>query len=466
MTFKTLLSAVAITALSASAANALSINNITPAGIIPALELELPITTANTYTFDLDVDSGNYPNGNNVLVNVTLPSGVVFTSAVDSTTVTGASAVVQTGGAIGDGFVNYLISITTPGLSTPNFSVDLGMNACPAPGDVLRVTANIDGSGTPIESGEAVSSTLIAPCQSALTPSLAVPDVGNTQISLASGYTDLAEVGGPLFAEVNPLGEFNYAVDPTVSLSLATLTPMTSANIASITHDLVFEDGSFVGDEGFAITGSGFTFLLVFPPAPNVYTQTLVVNPATLDGVPDRIIIAASGLSQIPTQMVRLDNAVVTFQDTPGIDLIPSEPGSMGVLDMLQREGQAFGVFDWNGQNAPGTISIYRVTRLTGPTPYTVTLTNAGAANGTYSGIATPNADGELVLTSADFGLTVPPVYTRADVQIIFETLDTVDMDRLMVRNDIVSDFGGGANIDLASTVGQPTGDSDTGAAE
>ena len=129
-------------------------------------------------------------------------------------------------------------------------------------------------------------------------------------------------------------------------------------------------------------------------------------------------------------------------------------------MDALQREGQAFGSFDWNGDSPTGTLTVYRVTGLMEDTPYTVTMSNSGA-DGIYNGVAVPNAFGEEVITSRGFGANVP-TYVRGDAVFIFETNDNLDVDRLQIRNDVVTAFGDGANADRDGFLGaDPREDSD-----
>lgn len=467
MKLKSLLTAVSLVAISASSANALSITGISPAGIIPALELQLPGSPALTapYTFTLTTDSGFYPAGNNVLVNITLPGGVAFTAPVTGASVAGGSAVVQSGGAVGNTTVQLLVSIVTPGLNALTFNVNLGLNACPTPGSNLVITANIDGSGTPIEQGVASSGGLIAPCASGLN-GVVGPDATNTTISLASSYLQINESGGAATLGPLPIGSLNYSVNAAVSTSIAATTPIVGPNINNATFDVVFEDASQVTLVELVLAG-GATIAGTLAGNTASFDVNVPADILTLiDGTADTIQVTVAGTGTIPTQTVAVNNSFVNFSDLGGPDMIPTEAGASGPIDPLEREGQNFGVFDWNGQNAAGTLSIYRVTGLTMPTAYTVILTNAGAANGTYTGTATPNANGEVIISSADFGLAMPPAYTRADAQFIFETPNPTDMDRVLVRNDIISDFGGGANIDLTGTALQPTGDSDTGTAE
>jgi len=488
MTLKKLLMAVSVTAMAASSANAISISNIqtgpvpvapaapvlTPSGgITPALELTLPTTTAPaaSFAFDLDIDTvgGNFPVGNDILSTITLPAGVSFASAVNqSVTVGGSSAVnVQSGGAIGD--TSVTLRVTALAVPTLTFGgLNLALTSCPAAGSMLTVTANTtDGQNTPVEGGTASTAGFVAPCASAINGVVASDEgVSDTQALLAGGFVNIGEIGSAPGAS-GDLGTINYFINPTVSTTLAGVTPLAPTDITSIAFDLVFGSGADISaitvtaDDGTVlsptVTGAGGTRRVTFTAPGDIALLTngvpaVAANPAAMPPVvavpesgQDTINVNVSGMNALPTQTVSIANAVVTFNDSSA-DLIASEPGANGALDAIQRQGQSFGTFDWNGDAPTGTLSVYRATGFTPGTPvaYTVTMSNSGA-NGSFSGMATPTATGEIVLNSRGFGGVVP-TYGRGDAVINFETAAAIDVDRLLIRGGVVSDFGGGAN--------------------
>mgnify|MGYP003111171383 CR=1 FL=1 len=462
MILRKLLVATSIVAISAGAANALDVSTgATP--VTPALELQLPGTPAftGTTTATLMTETGNFPAGNNISIVLTLPTGVVFNAPVSGSNVTvpgggtGASAVVQSGGATGDGSVTFLVSIgDSASIDELDFAFDYRLNSCVPAGSELVITANIDGSNTPIEEGTASDDSVIAPCASALNgevrsdtsnPAVTAQD-GDTVVTLASGYTLIGGAGtaGTTTATV---GDVAYTIDPAVSID-GTGAPMTDASIDGISFDVVLGDGTGVTDVtvgGVSGTPNAANNTFSFDFAPGV-----IVDPAAPLPIQVEVNagVAPADLELILTQNVSVQNAVVDFNDSEA-DLVASEPGANGGLDTLQREGQTFGVYDWNSGSPSGTISVYRVTGLpAGPTAYTVIMTNAGVANGTYNGIATPNANGEFVVNSLNYGISSLPTYVRGDAEFIFETNNDVDVDRLMARNGIVSAFGDGSNED------------------
>lgn len=456
MILRKLLVATSIVALSAGAANALEVTNGgTP--VTPALELQLPGTPAfaGSTSASLLTETGNFPSGNNISVVVTLPDNVVFDSSVDGSSVTawdndggtrtevvsGVSAVVQSGGANSDGSVNYLVSIDS-GVSVDEleFDFDYALNACVPDGSELVITANIDGSGTPIEGGSASADSVISPCESAIDGVVLSDEVADdTFVTLA---TDFQEFNGGSPAT---LGSVEYTIDTTVDVN-ADGDPLTEDSIDEITFDVVFGDGT------------GIDTVTVGGVAPDTFTGGVAsftfagTDLTALLGGPLDVDATADGAIAIETQTVSVENAIVNFNDDNGPDLIPTEPGATGPLDGIEREGQTFGVFDWNSGSPSGTISVYRVTGLTGPTDYTVTLTNAGSANGVYSGVATPNSTGEFVINSLNYGIPSIPAYIRADAEFVFEFSGDIDVDRLMARNGIVSEFGDGSNLDSGSS--------------
>ena len=118
-----------------------------------------------------------------------------------------------------------------------------------------------------------------------------------------------------------------------------------------------------------------------------------------------------------------------------------------GPLDSLDREGIVFGTFDWVGSNVALTVSVIRVTGLSGneDIPYTVNFTNVNSddasLSGTFNGVFTESGPGgftenggEAILFShTGFG-TSNTDYGRADIEICVETTEDMglDMDLLL----------------------------------
>jgi len=254
------------------------------------------------------------------------------------------------------------------------------------------------------------------------------------------------------------MGSVNYDADMSVVIG-AGLTPayITAADIASIAFDVEFDDvtglDAITLSTGTSVTLAGTTASFLITDAGEIADL--------VDGTADDLTLtAATGADAAPilAQNVTVSNAVVTFNDTRA-DLIATEAGAEGDLDSLVREGQTFGPFDWNDGRAGRTTSVYRVTGLvpSAPVDYTVTLTNSNR-DGSYSGTLMADSVGEFVMTSVGFGGIVP-TFGRGDASFNFETTDEIDVDRLMVRNGISTDFGGGANSSLSGDT--PSTDTD-----
>jgi hypothetical protein len=451
MKIKSLLAAVSMVAIAAGSANALDITNVTPNGIVPALELELPGNPAltGTFTFDVDTTSGSfYPSANNLRVKIDLPAGVTFSQVVQGTDITGGnSPFIETGGTVGANTVTFVTSIPqNTQISTLGFNLDLGLDSCPVAGSPLTVTIETE-LGTPVDGGTASTSGLIAPCASAISGMIMSDEAqSDTKITLGTGYTDIAEFAGsgPLNTD-GVIGTVQYKIDPTVSTSLTSVTPLVAGDVAAFMFDVVFEDASgidkvFVNGIPSVKSGNAFT----------VMATAGADKLKLLDGTPDSIIAFANGTVVIPTQTVSVGNSKITFRTTLTPDLIASEAGPVGPLDTLQREGREFGYFDWNGGQAAGNgaLTVYRITGLDPnmPVDYSLTLENSNA-NGTYPGTVTANSYGEATLVSTT--MPIPATVERFDVLINVETPNTdVDIDRLISKGGIISAFNDGANND------------------
>ena len=465
MILRKLLVATSIVAISAGAANALNVT-VNGTAVTPALERELPGTPAfdGVIGATLNTDSGFYPSGNNIVFTVTLPEGVKFDEAVTGATFTAegpgtpeASAVVQSGGAEGGDTVEFLVSIDS-GEQVNGLTLDFAyrLDACVAEDAGITMTAETE-TGTAIQGGTATGQGIIAPCESAI-DGVVTSDEGASDsfITLNSDYTQFTGD-----SDTTVVGTVEYAIDTNVSIDVVLdggtpnvdqqPVPLTVGDIDEITFDIVFSDGENIDN----VTVGGLSpETFENGVASFVVDSTSTVTLTQLTSGPQDITVVVSGsvpgmeADILQTQTVSLQNAVVNFNDSTA-DLVATEDGATGDLDTLQREGQQFGVYDWNSGQSSGTVSVYRVTGLPSDgAAYSVIMTNAGTANGTYDGFATPNANGEFIMNSTSFGDVGLMSYVRGDVEFIFETDVDVDVDRLMARNGIVSAFGDGSNVD------------------
>ena len=454
---KKLLLAGSITALSAASAHAqvLSITTSTP--ITPALELDLTGTPSFTTSSSIVLDAGGaYPANSPMLISLTLPTGVVFSSAATPGDLTGLDqgaldVTVSTGGAAGDSTVTYLVTSNAVGEEQIQYMGGLTVEACPASGAGVTMTANLTG-GTPISGGTATSTSVVNECESALNGT-AGPD-GTDSIILLPGYTSLND---------NVVGEVNYYIDTAVSVD-GLGNNLVSTDIDEISFDVEF--GTGVGIDDAVLLGQTATLDSAGVAS---FSFTAAADIATLtDNSPDSITVVLTGGSpavEVESQSVTITNALVQFNDSTA-DLIDDEPGAEGSADDLSRQGQVFGVFDWNDGRAGRTTSVYRATGFQpGQTfDYEVEMTNSifAAPNNVFRGTGTADSVGEFVMTSVGFGGIVP-TFGRGDAEITFEVTETIDVDRLMVRNGISTEFGDGANSSSFFGPNQPNNDDDNG---
>ena len=429
-------------------------NPLSPEGAVLANELALPADVGNV-TFAVITDSGDFPSGNNFIVNISTPDGVELNGPVSGAVLDmpiGGSAVVQNQTATS---VQLFVSIPQDEgpIGELVFDVPLTLASCDVSGD-LTVTVETE-NGTPVEEGIATAPSPIAPCESAFDTDFD-PDDLDTAIALG-GFDELRDdVGSGPRVLTSVVGLFDAFIDTTVGIDLDG-TALTPASIDEVAFDICFEDGAEVTDvtvNGVAGTASADG---------NTYSFAL---PFTADLTDALIDITVSGDAQIPTQAITVKNVVHDFTDAGGPDLIGTEAGAGGSLDFLQREGQAFGVFDWNsGPAGAQTLSVYRITGLNPgvPVTYTATLWNSFAGTGAVTlppATVTGDASGEAVLVSTTLP-GIPADIARYDLGLNFETGRSLDVDRLLSRGGVISDFGGGANALDATLQGSPSGDAD-----
>ena len=452
MKIKSLLAAVSMAAITSGAAHALSIPpmSVTPTGVVLAEELALPADLGGNFAFSVVTDSGEYPAGNNFIVAITLPDGVGIDTPVLGSVLTaplGGSAVVQSqSGSEVELFVSIPQNVPG-GISALDFSIPVELTSCDIfededANDEILVTVETEG-GTPVEDGSAEAASPIEGCASAFDTTFG-PDADNTIIAL-DDFIDLRN--DPMAAGTvltSPVGLFDARVNTGVVTSLA-LGNLRGRSVDEVTFDIVLQDGSAVDDitvGGVSGTPSadGNTYSFEIPFASNIADSP--------------IVITVAGDEVIESQPITVTNVVHVFSDRDGFDLIDLEPGAGGPLDRLDREGQSFGVFDWNsGPLGAQTVSVYRITGLEPGVQvrYTATIWNSEAEGGAAfvlpgETFVTGNDAGEAILTNVLDG--IPADVTRYDLGLNFETGEDLDVDRLMSRDGIITTFGGGANLD------------------
>jgi len=451
---KKLLLAGSITALSAMSAHAQLSAELPEAAVVltPALELDLPGEDPG-FVFDSQVvieSGGSYPSGVPYLIDVTLPDGVTFATAVgvnnlrndgfvgepggDLTT----DVTISSGGAVGDSSVTFLVT-SNPGVENLRYNGAFRLDACVGEDAGFEIGANLV-AGVPISGGSATSDAIILECESAIGGEIdANTDEDGTPgeliINLGNDFETLDD---------DSLGTISYSIDDEVSIT-GEGTDLTAADIDSIAFDVVFEDVTGLAQ----VSVAGVSVDLTGTTASFVITDSDAIDDLLSDEAAEITLEALTGDDAAPivAQSVSVTNAVVTFNDDTA-DLVATEDGAEGDLVNLQRDGQNFGPFDWNDGRAGFTTSVYRVTGFDPAevVDYTVTLSNSNR-DGSFTGTLTADAVGEFTMTSVGFGGVVG-TYGRGDVSFNFERNGDLDVDRLMVRNGISTSFGGGANSD------------------
>ena len=423
--------------------------------LTPALELDLPGEDPG-FVFDSQVvieSGGSYPSGVPYLIDVTLPDGVTFATAVgvnnlrndgfvgepggDLTT----DVTISSGGAVGDSSVTFLVT-SNPGVENLRYNGAFRLDACVGEDAGFEIGANLV-AGVPISGGSATSDAIILECESAIGGEIDAntDDEGIPGVLIIDLDTDFTELATDL------LGTVSYEIDNDVSITINEdgPAPLTAADIDSIAFDVVFEDITGLAE----VSVAGVSVDLTGTTASFVITDSDAIDALLSDEAADITLEALTGDDAAPilAQSVSVTNAVVTFNDD-NADLVATVDGAEGDLVNLLRDGVNFGPFDWNDGRAGRTTSVYRVTGFNPGevVDYTVTLTNSNR-DGSFSGTLTADAVGEFTMTSVGFGGVVG-TYGRGDVSFNFERNGDLDVDRLMVRNGISTSFGGGANSD------------------
>ena len=467
MKIKSLLAAVSMAALMAPAANAIEVAETSGAFSAPlALELNLaanPVTGTVVVTISPD-GTGFYNQGvqHNVVVN--LPAGMTFAGTVPNGALqgnNGANGNIFTGGAAGGSSVTFQIAPLSANTDTFTATIPVTVSACLAEGSGIQaivttaggaVNNDVDGDSTGSVAGSGFGG-----CASAWDGT-----VNGTTASLANTFVALA---APTYSTIGGdavLGTITYAIDATVATD-ATGAPMALADLATaavVSTITLPGNPATVAASGMTPASSGAVLSATngtLTGGPVVWTLTQTAAEA----VAGSVISVAAGTAVLPNMQPTVTTATSNFVTANGF--IASEAGATGNLEFIEREGQAYGTFDWNSGGAGAqTVSVYRVTGLTaGATvPFTATLSNSNA-NGDVAGSVTADATGEAVIFSTDLAGALPAGVVRYDFDINFETGNPVDVDRLLVREGIVTSFGDGANLTDDTLGNDPLNDSD-----
>ena len=464
MLLKKLLLAGSITAISAVSAHA-QLSLTTPAAdvLTPAEELNFPAASGSEFIQPISATlstMGTFPTSTTFVYDLTLPANMVFAEDVvvgDLTADDNAALTVtlSEGGAANTGNVVFLVSTTSSTAQNLFFEGRVEVTGC-GDGDLL-VEAETEAGELPIDGGSA-SVAIINDCESALNHNVG-PDFENAgdsddTIVLLPNYDTLSN---------DVVGIINYYIDNDVVIN-GDGDILTLDDIDEITFDFVAGDGAGLDD----VTIAGQTVLIDGDNTASFsFSGADLANLVSTSGSPspENIVLTEDGGTEIEVQNLDIVNALVTFESADGEDLMDDEPGAADPLDNLEREGQEFGVFDWNDGRAGRTTSVYRVTGFQPEQTfeYEVEMTNSifAAPNNVFRGTGTADIVGEFVMTSVGFGPADVPTFGRGDAEFTFEVTETLDVDRLMVRNGISTEFGDGANSSSTLVSNQPNNDDD-----
>ena len=450
MNIRKLLAAASIVAMTASSAHALDIAVVGSDFAVPlANELCLgdagvdPIAGNVAFQITLTNQPGNFPQ--DTLVTVNLPAGITFSTGLAGAALTSSQATqasVQSGGADGDSSVQFVLSEANSSATQLNFILPVEASACPDGSGIDIIV--LDTQNNLFVEGDAVVNTneagvdanpamgimatpdILAPCADAITTRI-MADASEKEIALPD-YDSLSD---------NVVGSVEVVINPVAVNAGGTL--VAASDIDTVRNTVTVENTDGLSGAMTAGTTQGFG------------SNTIAnVTSGFVAGVNDIMLVPDASGDQIQNQSVMVETAV-NFTAASGLE---QKQSTSGALDPLNREGVVFGTFDWVGaQTGNGTATVLRVTGLPKDeaTGYTVELTNTPnmTYDGVYSGTIPAGNDGELALNSFNlFGVDNPVQFVRGDAQICFETQSTnVDVDRLLVRNGVISAFNDGSNL-------------------
>jgi len=492
MTFKKLLLATTIVAMSTTAASAIEVSeSLAGSPVTHATELSPPFNSMETLTVTVATDGGiggvgaNFPNANNLLVTINLPSGLVFHGAVTASTDYSASnpgtATVQNGSGQPFGSsVDFLIDLQGGNADELMFSFDTRFAGCAsvAAGTLVTTSATVQTELlTNVENGGASAvdplldtAHLVTPCEDAVQVTSA--DDNDSAIPFAGNYTTLN----------NPTVGFIAGNIDAVSRDINS-TPVDATDIEEVRFTVEIPDATGIA----AVNWNGVTMSSVIDyPATGPASVDFVVPAADIatffSAGPLPITFTPDGTNPIASQQISVSGTEVDFFTAPdpiNVAFMANEaqPAADQDIDALIREGQDFGRFDWVSGPLGANSTVLRITGLdtTVDTVYTVNLTNAipASANGSYTATLPANAEGVYSLNSRrGFGrpgdiseLVGLPPFLNADVTLNLETDLTLDVDRLISASGTVTAYNDGSNlgVNLSDSTLGPILDSDVG---
>lgn len=412
--------------------------------------------------FGLEVlTQGVIPPGQNIFLTVNITNGTL-TANLDGSEILGGitGAVVDTGGAIGDSSVRYLITTDTADLSTGDATRDgillnlpVEVSSC---GDVTFDVSEFEteSGGTDIEGGSAALTvagvaTPAVTCEDAFQANLVV-DADSTTLDFAAAFAEFV-VAAPDTLTTGVLGDYDLTVDTTVNIDMNS-TAATPGDVLGFASSIDFADttnivdgtatvavGTLFADDGAPTLVSGSSIPLVGTTAATAATESGIFT----------VSIAGPGFPVSP-QTVSVSGAVLSL-DT-GDNLLATDAFLTADVEDLKLNGQYFGPFDWVSDSTKAVNTIFRITGLDGLSDIPAQIIVQNSRNGLngvfpFTILASDVQGSEIRLNSAALE-GVAGLFGTADISIVFSTALDLDVDRLLAgpSTATVVPFGDGAN--------------------
>lgn len=488
MCVKKLLAAASVAALMAGAASAIEVTvDVADTEIASEIDFDTDPGTAGiegvtanavggAIVRTLDVSTVDpLGAGSNFLLTVNLTGPASFdaltTAAVGGDEID--SAIVSAGGGDGTTSVTFLVTTNAPPDLGNTITVDIPMRITGC-GDVSANINLTDDAGNPIEGGTAslqdgggdiddgVSDGLavnVFECVSAFGGTVAPESPPNDLLALATNFSTFLGSGAS-----TDLSDLALTVDTTVLVAPGGVLNDTMAAFGDVTDfdlDITFADATNFAAAPTTVQASGALFgatvnltganspvfeLRGVPAAAGAGVLTLNVAGGTTNPItPQQPVVSDAELGFDPASgLITNENIVVTGNGSDGIAL----------------EGANFGPFDWVPDASFTPITVFRGTGFdpADVPPAVVTISNSslgGAANGTFpldlTGLISPG--GQLVLTNVSLEGQIGAPYGIGDVTLTFFTSGTLDIDRLISTEGVVSAFGDDGNFDAAGVI-------------
>ncbi len=400
-------------------------------------------------TFGLRVGTSSQIPAQNMLLSISVSNGTWETAIDGSALVSGSigDQVVFSGGAAGGNTVEFIFTPDATATSGSGYADSVTFKLPVALTSCNNLTFSVTSFAAQDDSVDYGSDALDAPavtCVNAISATL-VADADPTSLIYASTppFSDFA-ANAPDTSSTAVLGEFDLSINTSVRKRLDTGATVDAADVSG--YQVVI---------GFATSSTGIASCAAVDPtdffaasasassASCTISGSAAADTATEDG---QFTITTSGSSTVAKQAVSVTSATLYMSG----GLVASEPFSAGadVENLTYTGGQTFGRFDWVGDATKTTNNVFRITGLTAETDGTLIVANSTEGmDGSYPFTVTP-VGGEVLLTRTELTAIVDGNFGRADLTFLLEATGSVDVDRLMSANGVISSFGNGDPID------------------